>query len=320
MIGTGDEHGYGGDLLGKIYAYARRCERLAERARFDVIHAHDWMTFPAARRLAVRTGRPMVAHVHATEFDRSGTYVNQRVYDIERAGMHAADVVIAVSQRTRRILIERYDVPAEKVRVVHNGTEPSTAALPPRSPRREKIVLFLGRLTMQKGPGYFVRAAARVLERMDNVKFIVAGWGDLAPRMIEEVASRGLGHKILFTGFLRGADVDRAFREADVYVMPSVSEPFGLTALEAIRNGTPVIVSKTSGVAEVLPGGALTVDCWDVQRMAQQIMEVLEDPALAARLCQKGSAVLRRLTWDRPARQCLTLYEQVLETSSAGVA
>ena len=328
VLGTGDGQGYDGDLLGKIHGYARRCERLAERAEFDVIHAHDWMTFPAAQRLAARSGRPMIAHVHATEFDRSGTQVNQGVYDIERAGMHAADLVIAVSHRTRQMLLDHYGVEPEKVRVVHNGIEPGKGAAParpqpprePASQEKEKVVLFLGRLTMQKGPGFFIRAAARVLEQMDNVKFIVAGWGDLAPRMVEEVASRGLGHKVLFSGFLRGSAVDRAFREADVYVMPSVSEPFGLTALEALRNGAPVVLSRTSGVAEVLENrGALIVDCWDVHRMADQIVSLLKDEELAETMRREGAEALRRLTWDTPAKRCVGLYDEAITAQGAAM-
>lgn len=323
VLGTGDEHGYGGNLLGKIHAYARRCRRLADRVDFDVIHAHDWMTFPAAEALATATGRPMIAHVHATEFDRSGEHVNRRVYDTERRGMHRAEVVVAVSHRTRTMLIERYGVPAEKVRVVHNGIEPGDGALAaqpdPRPTRRRKQVLFLGRLTRQKGPMFFLRAAAQVLEQVDDVRFIVAGWGDLAPQMIEETAARGLGHKVLFAGFLRGAAVDRAFREADVYVMPSVSEPFGLTALEAIRNGTPVVLSRSSGVAEVLDGGAVTVDCWDVDAMARHIVELLRNPALAESMRREGAAALERLTWDPAARQCLALYHEITSAHGVGV-
>lgn len=326
VLGTGDGQGYGGDLLGRIEAYARRCERLVGRVAFDVVHAHDWMTFPAAQRLAALSGRPMIAHVHATEFDRSGTQVNQCVYDIERAGMHSADVVIAVSHRTRQMLLERYGVNPEKVRVVHNGIEPVDAeAAQDMATRqryalekREKVVLFLGRLTMQKGPMFFIHAAVRVLERFQNVKFVVAGWGDLAPRMIEEVASRGLGHKVLFVGFLRGRAVDHAFQEADVYVMPSVSEPFGLTALEAIRNGAPVVLSRSTGVAEVLDGCALQMDCWDVNKMADHIVSLLSDPGLAATVRGNAAARLGRLTWDPTAQQCVSLYEEALVAQGIG--
>ena len=321
VIGTGDDHGYDGDLLGKIHMYAQRCQRLAGRVDFDVIHAHDWMTFPAAEALAAATAKPMIAHVHATEFDRTGENVNQRVYDTERRGMHLAEVVIAVSHRTRRMLIDRYGVPADKVRVVHNGIEPNkakTVAYPSRPVRRCKQVLFLGRLTRQKGPGFFVRAAEKVLEQLDDVRFVVAGWGDLAPQMVEEVAARGLGQKMLFAGFLRGADVDRAFREADVYVMPSVSEPFGLTALEAIRNGTPVVISRSSGVAEVLERAAMTVDCWDVDAMARHIVDLLTDSVLAESMCRAGAAALERLTWDPPANQCLELYRELMAGRGLG--
>jgi len=316
VVGTGAASGYEGDLVGRIRDYAERCLRVTQDEPFDLVHAHDWVTFPAGMAIAARSGKPLVVQVHSTEFDRSGEQVNQPVYDIERAGMHAAQAIIAVSNLTKKIIVERYAVPPEKVRVVHNGIDPDPPPAAPRTANGEKTVLFLGRITMQKGPEYFVSAAARVLERMNNVQFIIAGWGDRGPAIIEQVAALGLGARVRFAGFLRGEDVERAYRMADVYVMPSVSEPFGLTALEAIRHGVPVILSKNSGAAEVLHRGALKVDFWDVEQMAEKIIALLRFPQLVDAVRQTGAAEIRALTWDEAARQCIGLYRE--QTSALG--
>jgi glycosyltransferase involved in cell wall biosynthesis len=259
-----------------------------------------------------------VAHIHSTEFDRSGEHVVQRIYDIERRGMQGALKVIAVSMLTKSVCVRRYAVPAEKIEVVYNGIEAPEVEPAPgvRVERRDKIVLFLGRITMQKGPEYFVRAAARVLEKMDNVKFIVAGNGDLARAMIEQAAAMGIGHKVLFAGFLRGADVARVFRMADCYVMPSVSEPFGIAPLEAMCHDTPTIISKQSGVSEVLRH-VLKVDFWDVDEMANKILAVLRHPTLSQMLSQHGAFEVRGLTWDGAAERCVRIYR---EAAAGGAA
>ncbi|MEJ2720516.1 MAG: glycosyltransferase [bacterium] len=319
VLGVGGEDGYDGDLIRKIFNYADRCVGLTRRELFDVIHAHDWMTFPAAMAIADFSGRPFIVHVHATEFDRSGENVNQDIYEIERRGMQNAAAVIAVSERTKQIVVHRYGVPSEKVTVVYNGIEQNGELKPPRQPpRAEKVVLFLGRITMQKGPEYFVRAAARVAERVSRVKFVIAGTGDQLPRIIELVNSFDLTDRVEFTGFLRGGDVDRAYRNADVYAMPSVSEPFGLTALEAVRHGVPVVLSNSSGVAEVLERGALKVDYDDVESMAGMIAAVLERPALADRLRAESATEIRDLTWDNAARKCICSYYDAVSRAAGG--
>ncbi len=319
VVGVGAEDGYDGDLMGKINAYADRCVGLTRRELFDVIHAHDWMTFPAAVEIARYSGRPMIAHVHATEFDRSGERVNPTVYQIERRGMHAAARVIAVSERTKRIIVQRYGVPEWKVTVVHNGIEfDPYARQPQRTLHREKVVLFLGRITRQKGPEYFVRAAARVAERLRDVRFVVAGAGDELPRIIRLADSLGLRDRMEFTGFLHGRDVDRAYENADVYAMPSVSEPFGLTALEAVRHGVPVVLSKNSGVAEVLKRGTLKVDFWDVEMMAKMIVSVLKHPGLAEMLRRESAAEIRGLSWDEAARKCIRSYYDAMRDNGHG--
>jgi glycogen synthase len=319
--GGGAGHGYGTDLVGDAERYARLCVALTRREQFDIIHAHDWLTFPAAIAMAHVTGKPMIVQVHSTEFDRAGANVNQRVYDIERAGMHAATRVVCVSQLTKNICVRRYGVSPDKIDVVYNGIEreeqqPAQGA---QIEAGDKIVLFLGRITMQKGPEYFIAAAKRVLEKMDGVKFVVAGSGDMDLRMINLAASMGIGQKVLFTGFLRGNDVEKVFTMADCYVMPSVSEPFGLAALEAISHDVPVILSKTSGASEVLQH-VLKVDFWDIDDMANKIIAVLRHPSLSQTLRAHGKMELQRLTWDEAAKRCEQVYSTILHQrgSTAG--
>lgn len=314
--GTGE--GYGPDVVGDTERYAKMVVELVAGRSFDVIHAHDWMSFPAGLALARLTGKPLVTHVHSTEFDRSGEGVNQQVYDIERRGAHGADHVIAVSRFTKDLLVSRYGMSSDRVSVVYNGVEgsPPDGVRDLRASTDDKIVLFLGRITMQKGPEYFVRAARRVLEKEQNVKFVVAGSGDMAKRMVEEAAFLGIGHRMLFTGFLRGSDVDRAFQMADCYVMPSVSEPFGIAPLEAMRNDVPVIISKQSGVSEVLTH-ALKVDFWDIDEMANQILAVIKRPALGQTLRENSSHEVRSLTWETAAKRVIASYGSAITSASA---
>ncbi len=304
---------YAGDLYREVHRYASMAMELAQEEEFDVIHAHDWMTYPAAVGVAAMTGKPLVVHIHSTEFDRSGEHVNQLVYDIERQGLERADKVIAVSQFTRGIVISRYGIPGDKVEVVYNGVERngSWTVAPISIRREEKIVLFLGRITMQKGPEYFLYAAKKVLEVMDNVKFVMAGSGDMMHRAVELAAQLGIGHKVLFTGFLRGGDVRRIYKMADLYVMPSVSEPFGIAPLEALDNDVPVIISKQSGVSEVLRH-ALKVDFWDVNEMANKMVAVLKYPPLQMTLRSHGNFEVRKLRWRDAARRCLDIYQEML--------
>ena len=312
QIGS-SEHHYSGDLFADAARYARLVTAIARDEHFDVVHAHDWLAYPAGIAVAQATGRPLVVHVHATEFDRSGSAVNQQVYDIERAGMHAATRVCAVSMLTKKICEGRYGVPGDKIDVVWNGVEQggNQPAAGVQIAAADRIVLFLGRITMQKGPEYFIAAAKRVLEKIDNVKFVVAGSGDMAMRMIDLAAGMGIGQKVLFTGFLKGKDVDRIFKMADCYVMPSVSEPFGIAALEALNNGTPIIVSKQSGVAEALTH-ALKVDFWDIDEMANKIVAVLKYPPLGRTLVEHGTFEVRRLTWEGAAEKTVETYRRAM--------
>ena len=314
FISGGKDSGshYGGDLFAEIQRYALLAAEIARHESFEVVHAHDWMTFPAGLAVAAMKNVPLIVHVHSTEFDRSGVHVDQRIYDIERRGMHGAMKVIAVSYLTKNQITHQYGVDPSKVEVVYNAIEASTNGFDPEKysiHKDEKIVLFLGRITMQKGPEYFLAAAKKVLEVMDNVKFVMAGSGDMIRRTIEMAASMGIGHKVLFTGFLRGGDVEKVFKMADLYVMPSVSEPFGIAPLEAMSHDVPVIISKQSGVSEVLTH-ALKVDFWDINEMANKIIAVLKHPPLATTLRQHGSFEVKRLQWVDAARQCVQIYGQ----------
>lgn len=309
---------YGSDLYTQVDRYSCLARELSCQETFDVVHAHDWMTYPAGIVVAENSDRPLVVHVHSTEFDRSGEQVNQWIYEVERLGMHRADNIITVSHFTKRICMDRYGVPEAKITVVHNGVgdpEKDICEMPPPKKGDEKVVLFLGRMTMQKGPEYFLAAAKMVLEKMDNVKFIMAGSGDMFTRTIELAAQMGIGHKVLFAGFLREKDVDRAFAMADLYVMPSVSEPFGISPLEAMVRDVPVIISKQSGVAEILQQ-ALKVDFWDIHEMANQIIAVLRYPALQQTLRENGAGEAGRRRWSESARRCRQVYQHVLRTAS----
>lgn len=304
---------YGGDMFLETRRYANIALELSKGEDFDVVHAHDWMTFPAGVAVAQASGRPLVVHVHSTEFDRSGENIDRRIYDVERDGVHRSDRVIAVSHLTRNILLARFAAPADKVSVVYNAIENNggngggSSAIS----REEKIVLFLGRITMQKGPEYFLAAARKVLEFENNVRFVMAGSGDMTRRAVELASELGLGDRVIFTGFLRGDDVARIFKLADLYVMPSVSEPFGIAPLEALSHDVPVLISKQSGVSEVL-NHVLKVDFWDVNEMANKIVAVLRHPPLHAALREHGNFEIQKLTWRDSAQNCVNVYQSAL--------
>lgn len=304
---------YGKDLMKEVSRYAMIAASIAAKEKFDIIHAHDWLTYLAGVAAKVISGKPLVVHMHATEFDRSGENVNQEVYRIERQGMHMADKVITVSHLTRNTVITRYDIPEEKVVTVHNavdfsGNDPC-AGVTKHVP--EKVVTFLGRITYQKGPEYFVEAASKVIKRYPNVRFVMAGSGDMLNRMIRRAAELGITNKFHFTGFLKGAEVNNMFAMSDVYVMPSVSEPFGISPLEAMKSNVPVIISKQSGVAEVLRY-ALKVDFWDIDAMADCIYGLLNYDALSKYFKQYGQEEVDSLKWENAALEVKKVYESVL--------
>lgn len=305
---------YGANLMEEVARYAMVAAQVAKdlEGQFDVIHAHDWLTYFAGIAAKRVSGKPLVVHMHATEFDRSGENINRRVYAIEKAGMQAADRVIAVSELTRRIVIGKYGILADKVVTVHNAVRfgESEEAAPERAVK-DKVVTFLGRITYQKGPDYFVEAAAKVLQRVSDVRFVMAGSGDLMNHVVRCVAQLGIADRFHFTGFLKGGEVQRMFRLSDVYVMPSVSEPFGISPLEAMRSGVPVIISRQSGVAEVLDY-AIKVNYWDVDALADAIYGLLTYPALGRMFASKGLEEVTGLKWTNAAAKIKTVYETVV--------
>jgi len=304
--------GYGHTIYEEVHKYAAFAAYICKRMQFDIIHTHDWMTFPAGLRVQAITGKPHVCHVHATEFDRSGENVNQYVYDLEREAFHRATAVVTVSNYTRNILIDRYGVSPDKIFAVHNAVEFEVPEhiLGKDRPRRgidEKLVLFLGRMTFQKGPDYFVRAAKHVIEKMQNVRFIMVGSGDMFHRMIEMAADMGIGKFFHYTGFLNREQVQHIYSISDLYVMPSVSEPFGISPLEAMSHGVPVIVSKQSGVSEIIHN-AIKVDFWDVNELANQITRLLSDEDLLNSLRKNGTYEVKNITWEDSARKMEAIF------------
>ncbi len=306
---------YGANLMEEVARYAVVAAEVARQleGQFDVIHAHDWLTYFAGIAAKRVSGKPLVVHMHATSFDRSSSdNIDTRVYEIERAGMAAADRVIAVSNLTRNIVIEKYNIPAEKVVTVHNAVRfaEKENEMPERGVK-DKIITFLGRITFQKGPDYFVEAAAKVLKRVPNVRFVMAGSGDMMNHVIRRVARLGIADRFHFTGFLKGDDVHKMFQLSDVYIMPSVSEPFGISPLEAMRANVPSIISKQSGVAEVLDY-AVKVDYWDVDAMADAIYGFVKYPALSKMFSEKGLEEVTGLKWNNAAAKIKTVYEDAI--------
>lgn len=307
---------YGENLFQEIANYAIVASVLARSGDFDLIHCHDWLTFPAGIAAKKVSGKPLVIHVHATDFDRSGGSVNPAVYEIEKKGMNIADRIIAVSNLTRNTIIEKYGIHPDKVFTVHNAVQP-LGDIEKKALRRsidDKIVTFLGRVTLQKGPEYFVEAAKKVLTKMDNVRFVMAGSGELLNRMILRAASLRIADRFHFTGFLKGDDVFRMFSISDVYVMPSVSEPFGISPLEAMQSNVPVIISHQSGVSEVLTY-ALKVDFWDVDAMADAIYGLLNYSALSDMFKTLGKEEVDNMKWDNSALKVNEVYKSVTPQS-----
>ena len=304
-------------LIEEIYRYAEAASEIASTEKFDLIHAHDWTSYLAGVAAKAVSGKPLVLHVHATSFDQAGgTNVDPDVYAIERNAFGVADSIIAISNYTRNLIIERFDVDPGKVDVVHNGIKPYDPAplmpvLGELKAQGKKIVFYNGRLTIQKGVDYFVRAAHRVISINPDVVFVISGWGDMEQEIIQLVGSLGISRNVIFAGSLWDEERDRMYQAADLLVMPSVSEPFGLVPLEAIQHGTPVLISKQSGVAEVLTH-ALKVDFWDIDEMSNKIIAALRYPTLNKQLVEEGKKEVRRLTWRRAADKVVSLYKKLV--------
>ena len=304
---------YPQNLMEEINNYSIVAGVIARTAQFDVIHSHDWLTYPAGIHAKQVSGKPLVIHVHATDYDRSRGNVNPVVFGIEKDGMTQADHIITVSNLTRRTVIEKYGISPDKVTTVHNAVEP----LPDdylkieKTPRKEKIVTFLGRITMQKGPEYFVEAAAMVLKKVHNVRFVMAGGGDMMEKMIRLAARRDISDRFHFIGFLRGKEVYEMYRNSDVFIMPSVSEPCGIAPLEAMQMGVPSIISKQSGCAEILDN-VIKVDYWDVNEMANAIYSIISYPAMSQQLQQKGLEEVAGIVWKKAGAKVINIYKNLV--------
>ncbi len=303
---------YPDNLLEEINNYSIVAGVIARTIPCDVIHSHDWLTYPAGIHAKEVTGKPLVIHVHATDFDRSRGSVNPTVFEIEKNGMEYADHIITVSDLTRQTVIEKYGIPPDKVTTVHNAVVPLSKDLLsiPKPDNKDKVVTFLGRITMQKGPEYFVEAAAKILKKNHNVRFVMAGSGDMMNKMIALAAKRGIADRFHFTGFLRGRQVYEMLKASDVYIMPSVSEPFGISPLEAMQMGVPSIISKQSGCAEILQN-VIKTDYWDIDAMADAIHSIISYPAMYETLKHQGMEELKGITWEKAGQKVIDIYRRV---------
>ncbi|MDE5806565.1 MAG: glycosyltransferase family 4 protein, partial [Muribaculaceae bacterium] len=304
---------YPDNILEEINNYSIVAGVIARTVDFDIIHSHDWLTYPAGIHAKNVTGKPLVIHVHASEFDRSRGKPNPTVFAIEKDGMMNADHIITVSELTRRTVIDKYGIDPAKVTTVHNAVIPLSDELLNLKKRdsKDKVITFLGRITMQKGPEYFVEAAAKVLHKNKNVRFVMAGGGDMEDAMIKLAAKRGIADRFHFTGFLRGKEVYQMFRDSDVYVMPSVSEPFGISPLEAMEMGVPSIISKQSGCAEILEN-VIKTDYWDIDAMADAMHALISYPALHNTLRDRGIEEIHGITWEKAGKKVIDIYKDVI--------
>ncbi len=307
-------------IVEEIKRFAVLAQEIALTEQFDLIHAHDWTSYPAGVAAKIATGKPLMLHVHATAFDQAGgNNVDPAMYQIESDGFAQADIIVAVSEYTKKIILEKYQVDPVKVTVVHNGCD---VYEPPRllpallelKKAGRKIVLYHGRITIQKGVDYFVRAARRVVDVDPSVVFVISGWGDMTNQIIEQVGQLQLSANVIFAGALWDEDRDRMYQSADLVVMPSVSEPFGLVPLEAMQHGTPSLISKQSGVSEVM-SNTLKVDFWDVEEMANLILSALRYEALRTQLVTSGKSELTNNSWNKAAVKVNSLYRNLLQYS-----
>lgn len=304
---------YGRSMYDEALRYGEMAAAWSKAQHHDLIHAHDWMTYPAAMKANQVSGQPWVAHIHATEYDRTGGNVNQQIAEIEYQGLNRADRVIAVSSYTKGIVNRYYGVPLERIDVVHNGID--LVDFEPLDLKRtfpnDKIVLFVGRLTYQKGVDYFLEAAKQTLETHPRTIFLIVGHGDMYQSLIMKAASLGIAHRVVFAGFQSGDKLRACYQMSDVFVMPSVSEPYGIVALEALATGTPAIISNQSGVSESLQN-VMKVDFWDTKRMSQMISTLLEFPGLAQEMATQAKLEAKKLTWDVAAQKTLHVYQQLV--------
>ena len=309
---------YPENLQEEINNYSIVAGVIARQQEYDIIHAHDWLTYPAGIHAKNVSGKPLVIHVHATDFDRSRGNVNPTVYGIEKNGMDHADCIMCVSELTRQTVINHYHQDPAKCITMHNAVYPLSSDIldmvaeqrKQRENRKEKVVTFLGRITMQKGPEYFIEAAKRVLDRTHNIRFCFAGSGDMLNAMIELAATYGIADRCHFPGFQRGKQVYECYKNSDVFVMPSVSEPFGIAPLEAMQCGCPCIISKQSGCGEILRN-VIKVDYWDVDAMADAIYSICNNEALHNYLAEEGQLEEAQITWEKVGLRIRECYNQL---------
>jgi glycosyltransferase involved in cell wall biosynthesis len=305
----GNQNIYGGNLFEEVENFAQKCMPLVQSEEFDVIHCHDWLTFKAGILAKELTGKPLILHVHTTELDRSCGGRNQRAFDIEKVCFDRCDKIIAVSNYTKNKIVEGYGIDPNKIEVVHNAIQ-FNGQRSVKEVKRRKVVLYFGRLSLHKGPDYFIKAAKKVLDYEPDTMFVVAGGGELLPELINMACQIGISNKILFTGKITDEEVHKIYEAADVYVMPSVSEPFGITALEAASHGTPIIISKNSGAKEVIKH-CLEVDFWDTEEMANKIISLLRYPQLSSEMTLNAYKELDRISWKKQAEEVISIYNQV---------
>lgn len=302
-------------LIEEVKRYGELAKNIVDQLDFDIIHAHDWLTFPAAIAAKELTGKPLITHIHATEYDRTGTiYGNRTVFEIEKLGMECADKVIPVSNYTKQLIIQNYNIPQHKISVIHNGVDlPCSENIQQELlelKKDNKIVIFVGRLTLQKGPDYFIKSAQMVLKFLPRTIFVMVGSGDMKEKLINESIALGISENIIFTGFLRDEKLKQIYQSADLFVMPSVSEPFGIAGLESALLGAPILISKQSGVSEVI-NHALKVDFWDINEMANKIVSVLSHQSLRKTLGANGSNETKSLTWEEAAKKMKQIYYDI---------
>lgn len=307
-------HIYGSTLYEETLRFGQMGASWSRNQPYDLIHTHDWLTYPAGIEAKKISGKPLVAHIHATEYDRTGGNINTQIADIEYQGLNAADQVIAVSHYTKNIVNKQYGVPLEKIHVVHNGVD--LVDFQPHEIKRifpnKKIVLFVGRLTFQKGVDYFLQSAKEVIKTNPDTIFLIVGYGDMYQELIMKAALLGIADKVIFTGFLQGEKLRACYQMADAFVMPSVSEPYGIVALEALAAQTPAIISKQSGVSESV-NHTFKVDFWDTKKMAEMISTVLTYPKLADKMAYKALRETQKLTWEKTAERIIKVYDKTLQ-------
>ena len=298
------------NIFEKVKEFTFRAQRYAQALEYDLIHAHDWLTYPAGIIAKTVSGKKLVCHMHATEFDRAGGAGDERIHKIEYSGMTEADSVIAVSKYTAEMVISRYQIDTGKINVVHNAHNINIQESEGKKRLfKDPVVLFLGRITLQKGPDYFLEAARIILSRYPKVRFVMAGAGDMETKIVHKSAKYRLKNRFLFTGFLNAAHVAEMFLSSDIYVLSSVSEPFGIAPLEAMSYGLATIISKQSGVAEVI-NNAIKIDFWDVRLLADQIIRLIEDPAYRKDLGEKGRHEVEQIKWDSACDEIIKVYKK----------